>query len=141
VVKNEQVKMMRAFIMKKGDNQAVAAAKGGMSEKTGRKYLKAGLLPSQMKKERYWRTREDPFKEVWPEIEKFLDGQPGLKALTLFNYLLREYPGKFKEGQLRTLQYRVRDWKALSKNKEVMFPQVIKPGVQSQSDWTCMNSL
>ena len=138
---NEQVKRMRIFIMKKGNNQAVAAAKAGMAEKTGRKYLKARLLPSQMKKERYWRTREDAFKEVWAEIEKFLDGQPGLKALTLFNYLLREYPGKFKEGQLRTLQYRVRDWKALSKNKEVMFPQVIKPGVQSQSDWTCMNSL
>ena len=138
---NEQVKMMRTFIMKKGDNQAVAAAKAGMTEKTGRKYLKARLLPSQMKKERYWRTREDAFKKVWPEIEKFLDGQPGLKALTLFNYLQREYPGKFKEGQLRTLQHRVRDWKALSKNKEVMFSQVIKPGVQSQSDWTCMNSL
>ena len=138
---NEQVKRMRTFIMNKGNNQAVSAAKAGMSEKTGRKYLKARFLPSEMKKERYWKTRQDPFKKVWPEIEKFLNGQPGLKALTLLDYLLREQPGKFKEGQLRTLQRKVRDWKALNKKKEVMFPQVVKPGVQSQSDWTCMNSL
>ena len=83
MITNEQVKRMRTFIMKRGDNQAVAAAKAGMSEKTGRKYLKARLLPNEMRKERYWRTRKDAFKEVWPEIEKFLEGQPGLKALTL----------------------------------------------------------
>jgi hypothetical protein len=141
MVTDEQVKMMRAFIMKRGDNQAVAAAKAGMTEKTGRKYLKASLLPNEMQKERYWRTRENPFKEVWPAIENFLKGQPGLKALTLLDYFLREHPGKFKEGQLRTLQRMVREWKALNKDKEVMFPQVVKPGVQSQSDWTCMNSL
>lgn len=140
MVTDEQVRRLKSF-MNKYDNQGIAAAKAGMAEKTGRKYLKAGLLPSHMKKGRYWRTRKDPFKDVWPEAEKFLDGQPGLEALTIFDYLQREYPGKFKEGQLRTLQYRVRDWKALYKDKEVMFPQDIKPGVQAQSDWTCMNSL
>lgn len=142
MVTNEQVKRMRACIMKKGDNQAVAAAKAGMSEKTGRKYIKAGLLPSQMKKDRYWRSRQDPFKEVWSKIEELLSGQPGLEAVTIFNYLQREYPGKFHEGQLRTLQRRLRCWKAMyGPDKEIMFPQDVKPGVQAQSDYTPMNSL
>jgi len=139
MVTDEQVRRLWS-LMKKYD-QVIAATKAGMAENTAIKYVKAGMLPSQMRKKRYWRNRKDSFKEVWPEIEKFLDGQPGLEALTMFNYLQREYPGKFKEGQLRTLQRRVRDWKALCKDKEVMFPQDIKPGVQAQSDWTCMNSL
>ncbi len=141
MVTDEQVRRLKSF-MNKYDNQGIAAAKAGMAEKTGRKYLKAGLLPSQMKKERYWRNRKDPFKDVWSKIEELLNGQPGLEALTIFNYLQREYPGKFKDGQLRTLQRRARYWKALyGKEQEIMFPQDIKPGVQAQSDWTCMNSL
>ncbi len=44
---------------------ALAAAKAGMDEKTARKYVKAGRLPSELKVEHTWRTREDPFAEVW----------------------------------------------------------------------------
>lgn len=141
MVTDEQVRRMR-FFMKKGWTQGIAVAKAGMAENTGRKYLKAGLLPSQMKKERYWKTREDPFKTVWPEIEELLRNEPGLEAVTIFDYLQREYPGRFEDGQLRTLQRRLRYWKALyGEEQEVMFPQDIKPGVQGQSDWTSMNSL
>lgn len=122
-------------------NQVVSAAKAGMTEKTGRKYIKVRLLPSQMNKERYWKTREDPFQEVWTEIEELLKNEPGLEAVTIFDYLQGKYSNKF-EGQLRTLQRRLRYWKALyGKEKEVMFPQDIKPGVQAQSDWTSMSSL
>ena len=128
--------------MKKGYIQEVASVKAGMVEKTGRKYIKAGLLPSQMKKARDWKTREDSFKAVWPEIEELLRNEPGLEAVTIFDYLQGKYPGRFEEGQLRTLQRRFRYWKALyGKEQEVMFPQDIKPGVQGQSDWTSMNAL
>ncbi len=140
MVTDKQVQ--RLWLLMNKYNQEIAAMKTGIAENTAKKYLEARLLPSQMKKDRYWKTRQDPFKEVWPEIENFLKGQPGLQALTILNYLQREHPGKFEEGQLRTLQRRFSHWKALyGKGKEVMFPQDVKPGQQAQSDWTCMNSL
>ena len=42
---------------------SLAAAKSGMDEKTARKYRRLRKLPSEMNKERDWRTREDSFKE------------------------------------------------------------------------------
>lgn len=121
---------------------ATAAAKAGMCEKTARKYLKSGKLPSQTKKDRNWRTRQDPFAEVWPEIEKMLEIDESLLGTTVFDYLCRIYPGKFQEGQLRTLQRKMKRWKAVKGPvKEVMFPQERHPGVQCQSDFTCMNNL
>jgi len=47
----------------------IAAARSGMDEKTARKYLKLGQLPSEMKKPHNWKTRTDPFEGVWPDIE------------------------------------------------------------------------
>ena len=118
------------------------AAKAGMGEKAARKYLRTGLLPSQMKKPRDWRTREDPFTDVWPEVEALIKEAPRLEALTVFQDLQRRYPGKFQDGQLRTLQRHMRIWRGLSgPDSEVFFPQVHRPGIQAQSDFTSMNSL
>ena len=49
--------------------KALAADKAGMDEKTARKYVKLGKMPSEMPTVRTWRTREDPFTEVWEELE------------------------------------------------------------------------
>ena len=118
------------------------AAKAGMGEKAARKYIRSGLLPSQMKKPRDWRTREDPFTDVWLEVEALIKGAPGLEALTVFQDLQRRFPGKFQDGQLRTLQRRMRVWRGLSgPDCEVFFPQVHQPGIQGQSDFTSMNAL
>src|SRR5205823_6536781 len=104
---------------------AQAAAKAGMSENTARKYQRQGQLPSHLRTPHAWRTRQDPFGEVWDEIEWFLDGNPGLESKTLFDYLQGHYPGQFADGQLRTLQRKVKQWRALSgPAKEVFFPQV-----------------
>jgi hypothetical protein len=62
-------------------------------------------------KPRYWRTRKDPFADVWPEIEHQLQLTPHLPAKTLFLALQKKYPMKFSDGQLRTLQRRVKDWR------------------------------
>jgi hypothetical protein len=119
-----------------------AAAKAGMGEKAARKYLRSGLLPSQMMQPRSWRTREDPFVDVWPEAEALIKEEPGLEALTVFQELQRRHPGEFQDGQLRTLQRRVRIWRGLhGPDSEVFFPQIHKPGIQGQSDFTSMNSL
>ena len=76
--------------MNRKGTKATAAAKAGMDEKTARRYLRVGKLPSEMKPERSWRTREDPFAEVWEDLKGKLDLHPGLEAKTLFDYLRRE---------------------------------------------------
>lgn len=119
-----------------------AAAKAGMGEKAARKYFRSGLLPSQMKMPRDWRTREDPFVDVWPEAEALIKDEPKLEALTVFREMQRRHPGEFQDGQLRTFQRRIRVWRGLyGPDSEVFFPQVHQPGIQGQSDFTSMNSL
>ena len=121
---------------------ATAAAKAGMDEKTARKYRRLGKLPSEVKVEHTWRTREDPFAEVWHEVRRKLKINPGLQAKTLFLDLQRRYPGRFADGQLRTFQRRVKNWRALEgPPKEVFFPQYYIPGERCQSDFTSMNAL
>jgi hypothetical protein len=75
-------------------------------------------------------------------VKEKLEINPGLEAKTLFEDLQRRYPGQFADGQLRTLQRRVKVWRALEgPPKEVFFAQVHKPGELCQSDFTHMNSL
>ena len=129
-------------LSKEGLPLSTLAAKAGMDVKTARKYLKSGRLPSQMKAPRDWRTREDPFSDVWPEIETLIKEAPNLQALTIFQELQRRYPEKFQDGQLRTLQRRIRIWRGLyGPEQEVFFPQNHQPGRIGQSDFTWMNSL
>ena len=120
----------------------ISAAAAGMDEKTGRKYLRAGKLPSEMQVEHSWRTREDPFSEVWEEALGFLKTNDGLEAKTIFEHLQRTYPGRFSDGQLRTFQRKVKQWRALEgPGHEVFFAQSHRPGKLCQSDFTCMNGL
>ena len=121
---------------------ASAANKSNMCEKSARKYLKSGLLPSETRVPRHWRTREDPFDDVWDEVEKVLNLQPELKAKTLFEDLEKKYPERFVPGQLRTLQRKVKDWRlSQGQSKHVIFEQVHFPGVRCQSDFSSMNDL
>jgi hypothetical protein len=102
------------------------AAKTGMDVKTARKYLRSGRLPSQMKVPRYWRTREDPFAEVWPEVEGLIQTTPDLQVLTIFEDLQRRYPGRFQDGQLRTLQRRIRVSDATERNLAFALSEITK---------------
>jgi transposase len=141
MVTDRQVRTLRK-LMQSEATLAVAAAKAGMDEKTARRYLQLGQLPSECKVPRTWRTRSDPFAEVWEEVLGFLEGNAGLQSLTLFDYLQRQYPGRFEEGQLRTLQRRVKHWRAVAgPAREVYFAQVHRPGELSQSDFTHMSPL
>jgi len=138
---NQQVRLLMSLI-NKGIVLSTAAAKSGMSERTARKYRQAGKPPSELQVAHDWRTRPDPFKEVWPEIEALLEQDGGLQAKTVFEELLRRDPEGFQPGQLRTLQRRVRDWRAVhGEDQEVYFGQRHQPGEQSQSDFTDMRSL
>jgi hypothetical protein len=122
--------------------QAMAAAKAEMDVKTARKYDRLGRLPSEVKVPHTWRTRANPFAEVWTEVERLFEGNPGLEAKTVFEYLQRTYPGTFADGQVRTFQRHVKHWRALhGPGKQVMFPQEHHPGVLCQSDFTHLSDL
>ena len=129
-------------LLGKGMSLGSAAAKAGMDEKTARKYRSLGKLPHEVGGDHFWRTREDSFNDIWAEVEENLRINPGLEAKTLFEDLQRRYPGRFGDGQLRTLQRRVKIWRALQgPPREVFFPQVHRPGELCQSDFTSMNPL
>jgi hypothetical protein len=135
---DKQVRLLRKKLME-GKTQEAAAAATGVSERSARKWQK-GLLPSQTKEPRWWRTREDPLAAVWdllvvPLLEA--DTKRKLQAKTVLEVLEREQPGEFGEQHLRTLQRRIRDWRALhGPPKEVYFEQRHVPGREGQLDFT-----
>lgn len=127
---------------RKGIKQTLAAARTGMSERTARKYERAGQLPSQLKGARTHRTRTNPFEADWPWVEEHLRRDPALQAKTLFALLCQTHPGRYQEGQLRTLQRHIQAWRVEhGPEQEVMFPQAHPPGRLAQSDFTSMNAL
>jgi hypothetical protein len=144
MVSDDQVRVLRKKLMD-GKTLEAAAAAAGMSERTARSWLSDGLLPSQAKGPRAWRTRPDPFVEVWSsEVLPLLaaDVEGKLQGRTVFDELVRRHPGLFKAGQLRTLQRRMRDWRAISgPEREVFFPQDHVPGREGAFDFTNANEL
>jgi transposase len=141
VVTDEQVKLLMS-LLNQGIAQVTAAAKAGMSERTARKYAHSGATPSQAKAPHTWRTRVDPFAEVWPEIEALLYQDAGLQAKTIWAELNQRHGNRFSPGQLRTLQRKLLSWRAKAgPEREVFFPQVHVPGEQGQSDFTDMREI
>ena len=83
-----------------------AAWKVDMDVKTARKYRQSDRLPSESLTPRSWQTRKDPFQTFGPNSRICWKLNPGLQAKTLFEDLQRRFPGRFPDGQLRTLQRR-----------------------------------
>ena len=141
MVTDQQVRRLFKLIQTE-KSFGIAAAKAGMDEKTARKYKDLGQLPSALKEPHTWRTRKDPFDDVWEQVQSKLELIPGLEAKTLFEDLQRTYPGRFGDAQLRTLQRRIKIWRSMhGPTKEVFFPQVHYPGEMCESDFTSMDQL
>jgi hypothetical protein len=142
MVTDRQVYRLRAFLAT-GKSVRSAALRTDMDEKTARKYRDLAKLPSELEPwPRTWRTRKDPFADVWEEVREKLEISPGLQANTLFAWLQQQYSGRFSNGQLRTLQRRIHDWRAeAGPPKEVFFAQTHYPGRLGASDFTHMTSL
>ena len=123
-----------------GLTQEAAAAKAGLSERSGRRIEKGQHGPRE--EPRAWRTRADPLADVWTsELEPLLVREPLLTGLTLLEYLDDNYPGRFSNSVLRTLQRRVRQWSALQgPDKAVMFRQQAVAGQQGFTDFTHPNT-
>jgi hypothetical protein len=133
-----QVRLLRQKMQEKKTQEAAAAA-AAMSVRSARKWQK-GLLPSETKRGRNWRTRVDPFADVWTsEVEPLLraDVEGVLQATTILEVLDQRVPGRFAAGQLRSLQRRMRDWRAMhGPEKEVYFQQKHVAGREAAVDFT-----
>ncbi len=118
-----------------GHTQEIAAAKAGISERSGRRLE---MQPKRTKSDRHWRTRTDPFENVWEaECVPLLTAEPDLTGTTLWEYLDERWPGCYPESQIRTLQRRVKHWRAIQgPDKPVIFRQSLPPGLQGLSDFT-----
>lgn len=123
---------------KDGYSQATAAARAGFSESRARRVEKNAALPSQRDRVRRYRTRSDPFADVWQaELVPMLEQMPSLRATTLLEELQRLHPGRYPDRLLRSLQRRVAHWRATEgPERELIFRQEHPPGRQALSDFT-----
>jgi hypothetical protein len=91
---------------------------------------------------RWWRTRPDPLASVWGEVQHWLTATPERTAKSMFVELQQRYPGHFPDAQLRTLQRRVREWRAKAilafddqwLQEDVMLGQPLPPPLQVLSE-------
>ncbi|MFC0696038.1 IS21 family transposase [Paraburkholderia humisilvae] len=128
---------------RKHQTQQAAAARAGMSVRTARRVEHATQLPSQRAAARDWRTRPNPFADVWDsEIVPLLRSVAKLKAITLLRKLQEDHPDRFPDSMRRTLERHIGRWRALEgPGKEVFFPQTYQPGIRGLSDFTHMDKL
>ena len=138
MVTDAQVRLLRKK-MAEGKTMAAASAAAGMSERSAYQW-KQGVLPSETKGPRTWRTRPDPFADVWEsEIVPLLvaDSEGVLEATTVIGELRRRHGDTYGAWQLRTLQRRMHEWRTLhGPGKEVMFEQQHPPGREGAFDFT-----
>lgn len=116
---------------------ALAAAKASISRATAFRIEQDPRLPSQRAPDR-GRRRPDPLADVFEaEVVPMLEGAPGLRAVFIFEELVRRHPEL--AGVRRTLERRVRSWRAIhGPEREVIFRQTHEPGRLGLSDFTEM---
>lgn len=129
--------------IRQGQSALAALSTGEPSDGPGRKSLDqflAGLpqlwrlgeaRPTHRKeapKARYWRTREDPFKDVWTDILLWLQKEPDSIAKVILQRLDDKYPGQFSAKLLRTLQRRIGEW------RRTMARKLVFGGVEEQDE-------
>lgn len=116
----------------------IAAAKAGFSAATAYRIERDPRLPSQNKMPRA-RRRRDPLAAVWDsEVVPLLKSTPGLRPVAMFDEIRRRHP-EIGAGIRRTLERRIRTWRALNGGEQdVIFRQVHPPGRLGLSDFTDM---
>jgi hypothetical protein len=84
---------MRLYMkFRQTDTVPVAAAKADFSQATGYRLEQDPRLPSHKKTPRQ-RRRPDPLADVWSsEVVSMLEAAPGLRAVAVFDALLRRHP-------------------------------------------------
>ena len=123
--------------------QATAAAMTGISVATGRRIERDPRPPSSCKTAREYRTRIDPLDGIWDDdVIPMLEAAPALRPITILRELARRHPDRIDHGIRRTLERRIRTWRAThGPEREVMFPQTHAPGRMGLSDFTDLGPL
>ena len=135
-------RQMRLFMQfRKSERAAIAAAKAGFSQATAYRLEKNPRLPSQNKAPRA-RRRPDPLESVWDsEVVPMLKAAPGLRPIGVLEELRRRHP-ELDAGVRRTLERRIRNWRAIhGPEQEVIFRQEHPPGRMGLSDFCDMRNL
>ena len=141
MITNGRVKELRR-LLSLGRTLGDSARMAEMSEKTARKYRDDDGLPSQQTSDRTYRTRSDPFADVWDKVQQRLELEPRLKAKTLFEWLQQTHEGQFPDSTRRTFERRVNQWRSLrGPGKTIFFDQEHHPGRLAASDFTVCNEL
>jgi hypothetical protein len=127
---------------RKSLTQVASAAKSAISERSARRIERSDGLPSQSPA-RSWRTRADPLAVVWDaEVVPLLQVDCQLNAVTLLEELQRRHPGDYDTSMLRTLQRRMRQWRAVhGAQRDIYFAQEHPPGRLGLSDFTVCDAL
>jgi hypothetical protein len=114
-----------------------AAAMAGFSTSTGARIDADPRLPSSKRQPR-GRRRPDPLEPYFESaIVPMLEAAPGLRPITILGEMQRRHPGAFPDNLRRTLERRIRLWRALhGPEREVIFRQEHPPGQQGLSDFT-----
>jgi len=72
---------------------------------------------------RHWRTRKDPLADVWPQVELWLEREPELSATVVLARLIEgEVTAGIDSTLLRTLQRRVKQWRAAQVDRLLHMP-------------------
>ena len=139
---DQQVRMYMEF--RRQHPQRIAAARSGLSERTGRRIESDPRLPSQKAAERPLRRQTvDPLGGLWEsDILPLLTSRPGLRPVTLLDEMQLRHPDRDWTRLRRTLERRVRAWRAEhGPAREVIFRQDHPPGQQGLSEFTDMADL
>lgn len=137
-ITQQQVTIYMSYRIK--HTQVVAAAKAGISERSARRIDTQNSIASS--KSRTWRTRDDPLSEVWDDIVlPFLESEPEITPIGIFDFLCAEHSDKFKPSARRTLERRIRKWRSLhGQPKDVVFIQTHAYGELGIADFTHVRS-
>jgi hypothetical protein len=133
---------MRLFMkLKLSKTVPAAAAQAGISVATAYRIGQDPRLPSD-KQSRRERRRADPLADIFEaEVVPLLHSAPGIRPVAIFDELRRRH-ADLDPGVRRTLERRVRAWRALhGEEQDVMFRQVHEAGRMGLSDFTEMGDL
>lgn len=140
-INQQQVKLYMSYRKQPNNTQLSAASKAGFSERTARRIDKGQHKTKHQP--RNYQTRKDPFDGLFESLlTPLLEKNPALQPITLLEVLEEHSSDKFDHSSLRTLQRRVKRWRAkYGPDKEVIFRQRHSPGEMGISDYTWMNKL
>lgn len=125
--------------LRKDHPQTVAAAKAGISERSGRRIEKQSLQPKQGA--RNWRTREDPLDAIWDRVVlPLLESDDKISPVGIYDHLCEHHQDRFNPSSRRTLERRIKQWRHLhADSNDVVFVQHHEPGRLGIADFTRVN--